>query len=38
MAAKVRREGFRKKVSLNLKGLREALIFDLHLILLSAQP
>lgn len=25
-------EGFRKKVILNLKGLREALIFDLHVM------
>lgn len=29
---------FRKKVLFNLKGLREALIFDLHVMLVSARP
>lgn len=30
--------GFREKVILNLQGLREALIFDLHVMLLLARP
>lgn len=30
-------EGFRKKLVLNLKALREALIFDLHVMFLSVR-